>query len=486
MGRGYNRMSSGFGCGCDVNVRHCLVAVCLLGALLPGGASWRGAVAQGAVFVPSDKSPAKNPCPDKGKVPDTDFAAFKEMLKNALAKETGVIEDIDAQVKGRVPDADERAVEVEFYVVDEAEFKKEYSGDVDSLDPGKKQADLENEASNLYGSKSAYTYITEPDGNGHQKVKVKVFCKDSLRMGMIDGSMLELIVHELVHAKLYVMRILMPEKDPDDKGTFPFPDHDEKGGNDGDDWDEGGDKGFYDEVKRLLEKAKKNPKLAYVQGHTFSGELAGVVELYDVYSALIGTVPAMGYGTFVLGTPGDSDGDGRQEIPVEIVAMSLTGSIPYPVSIREDPARTSSGRIEQKAPGAAFPADSFFDVFFEYQVSLAAGTGSSRLSADIHTWPPFGAQFTGSGEPPSPVPPPQSPGNGGSNGGNQGHLVAAALSPNGVVIGSLALWPLDTDGDGMTDEADPDDDNDGTPDVEDPRPRPLPFRAVTAAVARDR
>ncbi|KAA0232065.1 hypothetical protein EDM76_10325, partial [bacterium] len=194
----------------------------VIAALLPGGMPAPRAAAQGDVFVPSDKSPAKNPCPDKGKVPDGDYAAFKEMLKNVFAKESGVIEDIDGQVKGRVPDDDERAVEVEFYVVDEEEFKKEYSGDVDSLYPEKKQAELEKEASGLYNSKTAYTYITEPDGDGNQKVKV--FCKDSLRMGMIDGSMLETIIHELVHAKLYVMRILRPEKAPDDKGAFPFPD----------------------------------------------------------------------------------------------------------------------------------------------------------------------------------------------------------------------------------------------------------------------
>lgn len=463
-----------------VRMLRCSLLALTAAAFVAGLVAGLPAAAQGAVFVPSDRSPAKNPCPDKGKVPDGDYAAFKEMLANVFAKESGVVEDIGAQVRGRVPDDDERAVDVEFYVVDEEEFKKEYSGDVDSLNPGKKQADLENGASQIYGSKTAYTYITEPDGDGRQKVKVKVFCKDSLRIGMIDGSILELVIHELVHAKLYVMRILMPEKDPGDRGAFPFPDHDGDAGNDGDDWDKGGDKGFYDEVKRLLKKAKQNPKLAFLPGQTLNGEFAGVVELYDVYGLLIGKVPVAGRGTIVLGAAGGSAG--APVIPIEIVAMELTGTTPYPVTIREDPARTSAGTIQPGGALAAFPAHSFFDLFFEYGVSLAKGKGGNRLGATVAGWPPFGAHFAWDGQipgPPSPPdaePPPQQP---------PQHLVAAALSPYGVVAGSLTLVDPDSDGDGVAGAEDADDDNDGIPDAEDPRPRALPFRAVAPGLARD-
>lgn len=449
----------------------------VIAALLPGGMPAPRAAAQGDVFVPSDKSPAKNPCPDKGKVPDGDYAAFKELLKNVFAKESGVIEDIDGQVKGRVPDDDERAVEVEFYVVDEEEFKKEYSGDVDSLYPEKSKASLEQDASNIYGAKTAYTYITEPGGDGKQKVKVKVFCKDSLRMGMIDGSMLETIIHELVHAKLYVMRILRPEKAPDDKGAFPFPDHDEKGGNDGDDWDKGGDKGFYDEVKRLLQKTKKNPKLAFVPGQTLNGEFAAVIELYDVYGLLIGTAPVAGRGTIVLGPAGGSPDS--PEIPIEIVAMELTSTTPYPVTIREDPLRSSTGTIRPHSGSVSFPAAGFFDVFFDYQVSLVKGKGGNRIAAVVDGWPPFGMHFAWDGQMPGPLPPPDV-----ENPPPQ-HMLAAALSPNGVVVAALILTDPDSDGDGVTDDADADDDNDGTPDAEDPRPRRLSFRAVAPGVARD-
>lgn len=465
-----------------MRIRQYLLLACLFAALLQGGAALPRAAAQGAVVAPSDKSPAKNPCPDKGKVPDGDNAAFKEMLKNVFAGESGVIDDIDAQVKARVPGADERSVVVEFYVVDEEEFKKEYSGDVDSLYPEKKQAELEKEASGLYNSKTAYTYITEPDGDGNQKVKVKVFCKDSLRMGMIDGSMLETIIHELVHAKLYVMRILMPEKDPDDKGAFPFPDHDDKGGNDGDDWDKGGDKGFYDEVKRLLQKAKKNPKLALAPGNTFTGEFAGLVKLYDVYGLPIGTVPVAGQGTIVLGPP--AGGEGPPVIPIEIVAMSLAGTTSYPVTIHEDPARKSSGKVTPNNPNAAFSADSFFDVFFEFEVSLAKGESGNRLKGTVNDWPPFYANWEWDGQMPGNLPPAGEP-PAGEEPPPQQHLVAAALSPNGVVLAALMLIAPDSDSDGMTDDVDPDDDNDGIPDAEDPRPRPLPYRAVTPAVARD-
>lgn len=455
------------------------VGACVAGlAILAGFPSL--SFGQGSTFSGTDKSPAKNPCPDKGKVPDSDYEAFKALLKRVLDKESGVIEDIDAQVKGRVPDEDERIVVTEFYVVDLDEFKKEYSGDVDSLYPDKKQADLEAQAGQLYNDKTAYTYITEPDADGKQKVKVKVFCKDSFRTGMIDGSMLETIIHELVHAKLYTMRILMPDKDPDDPKWFPFPDHDGDGGNDDKPWKDRGDKEFYDEVKRLLEKAKKNLKIAYLPGTRFTSELLASVGVSGGGLPAPVMIHLRGRGAFVMGPAGDANRDGKTEVPIEIVQLELTGTTPIPVRLRDDPAWRSTGIVQESVGGAPFPADSFFDVYYEIEVPGGAGHGLSRISASPSRWPPFGVAFLGApgmppgdGQPPDGQPP------------NGQHLEAAQESATLTLL-SLTFVAGDSDGDGMADMDDPDDDNDGTPDAEDPLPRPLPFRSVVPALASDR
>ena len=82
-----------------------------------------------------------------------------------------------------------------------------------------------------------------------------------------------------------------------------------------------------------------------------------------------------------LGAIGDPDGNAREQVPTEIVAMQLTGMSPVlgAVVVRESPTRASLGEIEELSnatPGvldippftAAGAADSFFDVFFEVQI----------------------------------------------------------------------------------------------------------------------
>ncbi len=104
------------------------------------------------------------------------------------------------------------------------------------------------------------------------------------------------------------------------------------------------------------------------------------------------------------GDPHDLDGDGRQEIETELLSMNLTGASPWGLlRVRESPTRPSSGRIVQQTPGADFPADSFFDVFFE--ISLDGGLNwlpaeqPVRMEAVIQAIPPILAYY----RPPQPI-----------------------------------------------------------------------------------
>jgi hypothetical protein len=105
-----------------------------------------------------------------------------------------------------------------------------------------------------------------------------------------------------------------------------------------------------------------------------------------------------------------------RQIPVEIVAMQLTGTgtvrpdssgcpLPpgdYPITVVEDPAQSSVGRVTAAGPGSDFPADSFFDVFFQVDVKsdgtdivVPGGRPSGppgtpvRVTNTIHTIPPY-------------------------------------------------------------------------------------------------
>ena len=75
--------------------------------------------------------------------------------------------------------------------------------------------------------------------------------------------------------------------------------------------------------------------------------------------------------------PQPGGGTHHRTIPVEIVAMDLVGvaTIPsigtLPVVVYEDPGRASTGEVSGADPNSSkdFPADSFFDVFFEIELS---------------------------------------------------------------------------------------------------------------------
>ena len=58
-------------------------------------------------------------------------------------------------------------------------------------------------------------------------------------------------------------------------------------------------------------------------------------------------------------------------IDTEIISMALTGSSPMgPVTLRESLSHHSKGLIKARSAGNDFPADSFFDIFFEIETAL--------------------------------------------------------------------------------------------------------------------
>jgi hypothetical protein len=201
------------------------------------------ASANGNVFTPSDKTSETNPCPPTV-VPNDVYSDFRKLLSDLLGSKAGIVSDIDAQIKDKLPDTKEKPVTIEIDVVTKDQFKTQYANDVNELYPEKTADDLKNEAENLFNTNAAYTYITDNvDASGVQTIKIKVFCKDSLRTATIDKSPLfELLIHELVHAKLYTMLVLGL-----DSNELPFQDHDKK---------------FFDEIKRLFDLLKKNLELA--------------------------------------------------------------------------------------------------------------------------------------------------------------------------------------------------------------------------------
>ena len=66
--------------------------------------------------------------------------------------------------------------------------------------------------------------------------------------------------------------------------------------------------------------------------------------------------------------------NGGDMVQTEMLSMDLQGSSVDlgTIHLRESPSRPSLGQIRQQTPGVDYPADSFFDIFFE--VDLASGT----------------------------------------------------------------------------------------------------------------
>ncbi|MCS6862842.1 MAG: DUF6073 family protein [Abditibacteriales bacterium] len=95
--------------------------------------------------------------------------------------------------------------------------------------------------------------------------------------------------------------------------------------------------------------------------------------------------------------PGDNDCDGLAEIETEIVALQLTGPsrVLGPIILVNDADMPSNGQVEQRRPSPAFfPAQSFFDVFFEVQTTFGtAGVGQTQPRAVVDALPPLNRPY---------------------------------------------------------------------------------------------
>ncbi|MCG3128576.1 MAG: hypothetical protein CHACPFDD_03465 [Phycisphaerae bacterium] len=375
------------------------------------------------VFKPVNKGPAANPCPE-GQVPNDIYNDLQGIINDVIGATAGVTSDIDAQVRDHVPDDKEKPVDVEIEVVTREQFIEKYVDDTDGLGTGKTNDQLKEEAGKIYDGNAAYTYTSDKkNASGTQVVKIKIFCKDSLRTSTIDGDPIrELIVHELVHAKLYCMLVLgVPG------GSLPFQDH---------------DTGFFNEIKRLIKKLKENLKLSYAPNSERSAMCMARVDLFDQFGNPIGQVLMQGGCVLRHGPAGDLDFDGLTEVPIEIISMSLVSITPPGYQLMEDPFQISPGSVEQTIPTPDFPAQSFFDLHYQFNGPGVGGPKVTQLRCMAHDWLPFNDLFF------NPAPNPA----------------------GGFDLIELTLLDADTDGDGIGNAQDVDDDNDGIPDVEDPWP----------------
>jgi hypothetical protein len=91
------------------------------------------------------------------------------------------------------------------------------------------------------------------------------------------------------------------------------------------------------------------------------------VEL-TVLGSGVQTVELRGPVTVIRSDPRD-DG-GRRVIDTEIAAMDMVGQFfGQPIHVRQSPERTSLGEVRAQGAGADYPADSFFDVFVEVEIT---------------------------------------------------------------------------------------------------------------------
>ena len=93
---------------------------------------------------------------------------------------------------------------------------------------------------------------------------------------------------------------------------------------------------------------------------------------------------------------------GRTTINTEMLQMDLTGNVSSafgPVHFRESPSRPSLGQIRQQTPGVDFPADSFFDIFFEIDTPIGTFHNEQPLhmQAVIDAIPPISSQHQSAG-----------------------------------------------------------------------------------------
>lgn len=207
-------------------------------------------------FDPVDRSPAKGESPcggDESAEPSTfEYDSVKDLLAQVLGDKAGVVADIDAQVKRFVPGDKEKNVPIEIDIVTREQFLERYvSGRSGPETTEEEKESLRTRAKDLFDRLAGYTLTSNETVDGVRKIKIFLFCKKSLSHipeGTLEDTdkIRRLIIHELVHAKLYSMELLgVP------RTGLPFQDHDDDRSNDE-------EEGFFRELERLLKLLRTN------------------------------------------------------------------------------------------------------------------------------------------------------------------------------------------------------------------------------------
>jgi hypothetical protein len=196
------------------------------------------------VFVPVNMTPSDNPCAPILSGPG--YEIFQSVLAGVLADQT-LLADINSQIKGLVPDSKEKPVTVEVSIFTQAQFEQAYVDDTEGIPPPTSVEKRKEKAKDEFNSAGALEFFTDRKSAANTQIlSITFFCKDSLLNALVfEDQLKEMIIHELVHAKLDSITIL------DASIALPFPHHDADHANDGN--AETGDKAFYDEVTRLVE-----------------------------------------------------------------------------------------------------------------------------------------------------------------------------------------------------------------------------------------
>jgi hypothetical protein len=395
------------------------------------------ASAQNCVFKVNDLGPANNPCP-VNEVSNAQYDLYKQALANALSAAAGVVSGIGQQIRDRVPDGQEKCVEVDICVQTRAQFIQDYADHwKDTGDYDRKE--VEEAAGSYYDNHAAWTYETNQMANGVRKIKIAITCRN-LREHVNNNDqfhnydLYETIVHELVHAKLYAM-LIMGLTEGTGEGETGFEDHDDEAENDK-------DEKFFDEVKKFFDKLKKGLELAYAPNSGSSHDALGYATLYDDRGIPIGQLSMQGIAQIATGPLGDLDFDGFEEVPIEIIAMHLVGIQDPGVQLVESPALPSQGTLEASLHDDPFPARSQLGLSYDAYGPWGATQKLAPLDASVTTWPPQHELWTNT-----------------------------FPTSNGYIdLDSLRLSAPDPDGDGLHGYLDPDQDQDGIPDVEDYAP----------------
>jgi hypothetical protein len=158
-----------------------------------------------ACFHVSNNLPKDNPC-DNAEVPSSVYADLRKTVDDVRKSKVirAILDQIEAAIKAK--NLKPHCAEVEIEIAKDADaYKKSYNGDR----PAAGDQLTEDQAKDRFEKHDGYTHTTTTEP---QKIKIVIFCKTSLQQG---GKGQRVLVHELVHAKLFAMELAgIPKGEP--------------------------------------------------------------------------------------------------------------------------------------------------------------------------------------------------------------------------------------------------------------------------------